>query len=128
MFATNATLLTEDIIKELCEISESTGVKFSFDISLDGITKETFEATRVGATFEAESESDDEGNKKKTTGIKVNKNAKPPKTDDSAAKTKEYDKEGNETGKETNLADGSTKVKNPKTGKKVPTDPQAAGC
>ena len=52
MFATNATLLTEDVIKELCEISESTGVKFSFDISLDGITKETFEATRVGASFE----------------------------------------------------------------------------
>ena len=81
-----------------------------------------------GATFEAESESDKNGNKKKTTGLRVNKDAKPPKTDDSAAKTKEYDKNGKPTGKETNVSDGSTEVVNPETGKKVPTGPQPAGC
>lgn len=88
----------------------------------------TLISTDRGESFEAESEPDEKGNKKKTTGIKVNKNAKPPTTDDSKAKTKEYDKKGNETGKETNLSDGSTEVVNPETGEKVPTDPQPAGC
>lgn len=88
----------------------------------------TFKSTDRGETFEAESEPDEKGNKKKTTGIKVNKGAKPPTTDDSEAKLKEYDKNGKPTGKETNLSDGSTEVKNPETGEIVPTDPQPAGC
>lgn len=52
IFATNATLLSEHTVEELRFLSEKTGVIYSFDISLDGITKETFEATRVGAHFE----------------------------------------------------------------------------
>ena len=52
IFSTNATLLSEKRILELKEISEKTKVEYTFDISLDGITKETYEATRVGASFE----------------------------------------------------------------------------
>lgn len=52
IFASNATLLDEIKLKELKEISSKTGIKYSFDISLDGITKETYENTRRGATFE----------------------------------------------------------------------------
>lgn len=52
IFSTNATLLSEKRILELKEISEKTKVEYTFDISLDGITKETYEATRVGANFE----------------------------------------------------------------------------
>lgn len=52
IFSTNATLLSEKRILELKEISEKTKVEYIFDISLDGITKETFEATRVGANFD----------------------------------------------------------------------------
>ena len=52
IFSTNATLLSEKRILELKEISEKTNVEYIFDISLDGITKETFEATRVGANFD----------------------------------------------------------------------------
>ena len=52
MFSTNATLLSKKRILELKEISEKTKVEYTFDISLDGITKETYEATRVGANFE----------------------------------------------------------------------------
>lgn len=89
----------------------------------------TLTSTDRGESFEAESEPDENGNKKKTEGkIKVNKDAKPPTTDDSEAKLKEYDKNDKPTGKETNLSDGSTEVKNPETGEIVPTDPQPAGC
>lgn len=52
IFASNATLLDEAKLKELKEISSITNIKYSFDISLDGITKETYENTRQGATFE----------------------------------------------------------------------------
>ena len=52
IFASNATLLDEIKLKELKEISSKTNIKYSFDISLDGITKETYENTRRGATFE----------------------------------------------------------------------------
>lgn len=52
IFSTNATLLSEKRLLELKEISEKTKVEYIFDISLDGITKETYEATRVGANFD----------------------------------------------------------------------------
>lgn len=49
---TNASYLTEKMIKELNDISISTGVEYLFIVSLDGITKETFESIRIGACFE----------------------------------------------------------------------------
>lgn len=80
-----------------------------------------------GETFEAESEPNKKGNRKKTTGLRVNKGTKPPTTDTSKKKTKEYDSEGNPTGDETG-ADGSSEVENPETGEKVPVGPKPSGC
>lgn len=80
-----------------------------------------------GETFEAESEPDENGNVNKTTGIKVNKDSNPPTTDTSEKNTKEYNSEGEETGKEVK-ADGTTTVTNPETGEIVNTDPGPAGC
>lgn len=51
-FLTNGSLLDEDRIKQLKEISNKTGVNYTFIISIDGISKETFEAVRVGGNFE----------------------------------------------------------------------------
>ena len=36
----------------LCKISEKTKIKYSFDLSIDGVTKESFESIRRGAKFE----------------------------------------------------------------------------
>ena len=39
-------------VEELKEISEQTGIEYRFFVSVDGITKETYENTRVGGNFE----------------------------------------------------------------------------
>ncbi|MBR6610847.1 MAG: radical SAM protein [Campylobacter sp.] len=52
MFTTNMTLLSLEKIKILKDISEKTGVRYEFNASIDGISKETFEATRIGAKYE----------------------------------------------------------------------------
>lgn len=49
---TNATLLDESRLEELKEISKSTGIKYQFFISMNGITKETYENTHIGANFD----------------------------------------------------------------------------
>lgn len=51
-FITNGTLLDAERIYRLKQISYQTGIEYSFIVSLDGCTKETYEATRPGATFE----------------------------------------------------------------------------
>ena len=51
-FQSNLTLLTRSRIDELKKISNETGVIYDFSPSIDGITKETFEAVRIGANFE----------------------------------------------------------------------------
>lgn len=51
-FFTNGTLLSKDRLLELKSISKQTGVNYRFAISIDGITKESFEAVRRGANFE----------------------------------------------------------------------------
>lgn len=52
VFATNATLLNKEKIDELHNLSEQTGVTYSFVVSVDGTTKKVFEAVRPGAIFE----------------------------------------------------------------------------
>ena len=49
---TNLTLLDEKRIKTLQKISNQTNIKYTFIVSLDGISKKTFEATRIGASWE----------------------------------------------------------------------------
>lgn len=49
---TNATLLDEEKIQELANISKQTGVKYQFFVSMSGITKTTYEETQRGANFE----------------------------------------------------------------------------
>lgn len=49
---TNATLLSDDRVQELSEISKATGIKYQFFVSFSGITKESYEKTQVGAIFE----------------------------------------------------------------------------
>ena len=49
---TNLTLLNRERILELKQISDKTGVKYFFMPSIDGLTKETYEATRVGGKFD----------------------------------------------------------------------------
>ena len=51
-FQSNITLLNKERINELKRISEKTGIKYLFSASIDGITKETFEAVRIGANWE----------------------------------------------------------------------------
>ncbi len=51
-FLTNGTLLSKERLETLKNISNDTGISYRFNLSVDGITKETFEATRVGANFE----------------------------------------------------------------------------
>lgn len=51
-FATNATLLNKERIDELYNISKQTNIKYIFVVSVDGTDKETFEAVRVGASFD----------------------------------------------------------------------------
>lgn len=49
---TNLTLLNRERILELKQISDETEVNYFFMPSIDGITKETYEATRIGGSFE----------------------------------------------------------------------------
>ena len=49
---TNLTLLNRERILELKQISDETEVNYFFMPSVDGITKETYEATRIGGKFE----------------------------------------------------------------------------
>ena len=49
---TNLILLNREKILELKQISDETKVKYFFMPSIDGITKETYEATRIGGIFE----------------------------------------------------------------------------
>lgn len=109
------------------EWDEESGTFKEYVYDKNGKKLGTFKSTDRGETFEAESEPDDKGNVKKTTDIKVNKGTKPPTTDDSKSKTKEYDSKGKPTGKETG-PDGTTVIVNPETGEKVNTTPQPAGC
>ena len=51
-FITNLNLLNEKRLNELKEISTKTGIRYFFDISFDGITKESYEKTRVNGSFE----------------------------------------------------------------------------
>lgn len=51
-FITNANLLNFDRISELYNISKNTGVKYFFNVSIDGITKETYESIRINGSFE----------------------------------------------------------------------------
>lgn len=51
-FQSNLTLLNKARIDELKSISDITGVIYNFSPSIDGITKESFEAVRVGAKWE----------------------------------------------------------------------------
>ena len=51
-FQSNLTLLSKARIDELKSISDITGVIYNFSPSIDGITKESFEAVRVGAKWE----------------------------------------------------------------------------
>lgn len=49
---TNLTLLSKERIKELYDIMKTTNIDYKFIISIDGISKETFESTRIGASWE----------------------------------------------------------------------------
>ena len=49
---TNLTLLSKERIKELYNIMKMTNINYKFIISIDGISKETFESTRIGASWE----------------------------------------------------------------------------
>ena len=109
------------------EWDEDSGTFKEYVYDKNGKKLGTFKSTDRGETFEAESEPDENGNKKKTTDIKVNKGTKPPTTDDSKSKTKEYGSNGKPTGKETG-SDGTTVIVNPETGEQVNTTPQPAGC
>ena len=51
-FTTNLTLLNEPRIKKLKELSDTTQIEYFFVCSIDGITKETYENTRIGGNFE----------------------------------------------------------------------------
>lgn len=51
-FQSNLTLLNKARIDELKSISDITGVTYNFSPSIDGITKESFEAVRIGANWE----------------------------------------------------------------------------
>lgn len=51
-FTTNGTLLDRKKLNLLKKISKKTGVEYRINISIDGITKETFETIRRGANFE----------------------------------------------------------------------------
>lgn len=51
-FTTNLTLLNEQRILKLKQISKKTKVNYIFNVSIDGISKETYEAIRIGANFD----------------------------------------------------------------------------
>ena len=45
-------MLSEERIKELRDISEKTGIHYKFEASIDGITKEAYENTRIYGKFD----------------------------------------------------------------------------
>ena len=47
-FQTNGLLLNKDRLKELKKISEETGIKYTFNFSIDAVTKETYKKVRGG--------------------------------------------------------------------------------
>lgn len=51
-FITGLSTLNELRIKELKAISDKTNIKYRVEVSIDGITKESYEATRLGGNFE----------------------------------------------------------------------------
>ena len=51
-FLTNLNLLSEERIKELKNISEKTGIHYKFEASIDGISKEAYENTRIYGKFD----------------------------------------------------------------------------
>lgn len=51
-FLTNANILNIERIKMLKDISESTGITYTFIISIDGCTKESYEKARINGSFE----------------------------------------------------------------------------
>ncbi|MCF0124326.1 MAG: radical SAM protein [Clostridia bacterium] len=51
-FLTNGTLLSKDRIDELVKVSKETNIIYNFIVSVDGITKKTYENTRIGGNFE----------------------------------------------------------------------------
>ena len=51
-FLTNGSTLTKERLLELKSISNATGINYIFAVSIDGISKETFEAVRCGLSFE----------------------------------------------------------------------------
>ena len=51
-FLTNGSTLTRERLLELKSISDTTGINYIFAISVDGISKKTFEAVRCGLSFE----------------------------------------------------------------------------
>lgn len=50
-FQSNGLLLNETRLKELKEISEKTGIKYSFSYSFDAISEETYKKVRIGGDF-----------------------------------------------------------------------------
>lgn len=50
-FQSNGLLLNEDRIKELKQISDTTGIRYTFNYSFDAISKETYEKVRIGGDF-----------------------------------------------------------------------------
>lgn len=51
-FISNLNTFNTDRIAELKKISNDTNIEYFIDVSIDGITKETYEATRIGGNFE----------------------------------------------------------------------------
>lgn len=51
-FLTNANILNTERIKMLKDISDSTGITYTFIISIDGCTKESYEKSRINGSFE----------------------------------------------------------------------------
>ena len=50
-FMTNGMLVTEEKLKELYIISNTTNIEYTFKFSIDGITKQTYELSRPGGNF-----------------------------------------------------------------------------
>lgn len=50
-FQTNGLLLNDERLQELKQISEETGVKYTFSYSFDAITEETYKKVRIGGDF-----------------------------------------------------------------------------
>lgn len=51
-FQTNGLLLNNERLQELKQISENTGIRYTFNYSFDAISKETYEKVRIGGNFD----------------------------------------------------------------------------